>query len=204
MTSVLVLHYSAFGHVAALSQAMAEGVRSTGANATVRRVPDLPGDRPSGDPAPVAEPEDLPRHDAVVFGTPTRFGAMAAPMKHFLDRCGALWGADALVGRVGGAFTSSDSQHGGQEHTLLSLHASLLHLGFVIAGLPYTFKGQTRMDEITGGSPYGATTLASGGDGTARLPSANELAGARHQGAHVATLARALAVLRAPGTPEAA
>lgn len=192
MTRILVLYYSAYGHIAEMARAVAEGARETGASVVLKCIPEFEArEAPAegqGD-VPVATIDELPDYDAIVFGTPTRFGNMAAPMKAFLDRLGSLWAQDALVGRVGGVFTSSGSQHGGQEHTLLSMQASLMHLGMVVVGLPYTFKGQTRMDEITGGSPYGATTITSGGNGGDRRPSTNELEGARFQGAHLARIA---------------
>ncbi|WP_046866956.1 NAD(P)H:quinone oxidoreductase [Microvirga massiliensis] len=200
MTKVLVLYYSAYGHIAAMAAAAADGAGEAGASVTVRRVPELTDAAvTAGHPAddtPAASVSELVDYDAIIFGTPTRFGNMASPMKDFLDRCGGLWARNALVGRVGSAFTSSESQHGGQEHTLLSLHASLMHLGMVVVGLPYTFKGQTRMDEITGGSPYGATTLAVKDDGSYRPPSTNELDGARFQGHYVAEIAASLARAR--------
>ena len=199
MPKVLVLYYSAYGHIAAMASAVAEGARQAGASVMIKRVPELmdeaavlkAGHRP--DAMPIAAVRELAGYDAIILGTPTRFGNMASQMKHFIDQCGGLWAQDALVGRVGSVFTSSESQHGGQEHTILSLHASLMHLGMVIVGLPYTFKGLTRMDEITGGSPYGATTLAVTADGDYRQPSTNEIDGARHQGRHVAEVAAALA-----------
>ncbi|SMF41232.1 NAD(P)H dehydrogenase (quinone) [Tistlia consotensis] len=199
MSKVLVLYYSAYGHIAAMAAAAAEGARQAGASVATRRVPELLDDaaaRQAGhrpDDTAVASVEELAGFDAILFGMPTRFGNMASQMKHFLDRCGGLWVRNALVGRVGSVFTSSGSQHGGQEHTLLAMQASLQHLGMVIVGLPYSFRGQTRMDEITGGSPYGATTLAATASGGWRQPSANELEGARHQGRHVAEIAAALA-----------
>ncbi|WP_428697356.1 NAD(P)H:quinone oxidoreductase [Stappia sp.] len=211
MTRVLVLYYSSHGHVATMAQAVAEGVRETGAEATLRRVPELVPEavaRKSGyvldQEAPVASVAELAEHDAVIFGTPTRFGNMASQMKNFLDQAGGLWASDALVGKLGSVFTSTGSQHGGQESTILSTHVVLMHLGMVVAGLPYTFKGQMRMDEITGCSPYGASTLADDGDGGDRSPSANELAGARFQGAHVARLATDLRLGRAQQAGEAA
>lgn len=211
MTRVLVLYYSSYGHVATMAQAVAEGVRETGAEATLRRVPELVPEavaRKSGyvldQEAPVASVAELAEHDAVIFGTPTRFGNMASQMKNFLDQAGGLWASDALVGKLGSVFTSTGSQHGGQESTILSTHVVLMHLGMVVAGLPYTFKGQMRMDEITGCSPYGASTLADDGDGGDRSPSANELAGARFQGAHVARLATDLRLGRAQQAGEAA
>lgn len=197
MTSVLVLYYSSYGHVERMAQAVAEGVRSSGAKVTIKRVPELvPQDvaEKSGfkldQRAPEASPAELADYDAVIFGTPTRFGNMAAQMKNFLDQCGGLWAQDKLVGKAAGVFTSSATQHGGQESTLLSFHTVLLHLGFVIAGLPYTNKDQMALDEIAGGSPYGASTIA-GGDGS-RLPSDRELTMANYQGAHVGRIAAKL------------
>ena len=199
MTTVLVLYYSSYGHIASMATAVAEGVRSAGAEAVVKRVPELVPEsvaRKAGyqlaPHVPVATVEELASYDAIVLGTPTRFGNMAAQMKNFLDQAGGLWARDALVGKVGSAFTSTGSQHGGQESTLLSTHVVLMHLGMVVVGLPYSFKGQMRMDEITGGSPYGATTLADDGQGGDRQPSRNEIEAARYQGAHVARVARAL------------
>jgi len=210
MTKVLVLYYSSYGHVERMAQAVAEGVREFGAEAVLKRVPELVPDdvaQRSGykldQSAPVATPAELPDYDAVILGTPTRFGNMASQVKNFLDRCGGLWAADRLVGKVGSVFTSTGSQHGGQESTILSAHVVLLHLGMIVVGLPYSFKGQLRMDEITGCSPYGASTLADGGDGADRQPSANELDGARFQGRHVARTARALAAGR-QAVPEVA
>jgi NAD(P)H dehydrogenase (quinone) len=203
MTKVLILYYSAYGHIERMAAAVAEGVRETGAVAVVKRVPELVPEAvatASGykldQAAPVATIAELSDYDAIIVGTPTRFGNMASQMKNFLDQAGGLWARDALVGKVGSVFTSTGSQHGGQESTILSAHVVLLHLGMVIVGLPYTFKGQLRMDEITGGSPYGATTLADDGQGNDRQPSPNELEGARHQGRHVAELAHALAAAR--------
>jgi NAD(P)H dehydrogenase (quinone) len=203
MAKILVVYYSSYGHVETLANAVAEGARSVaGAEAIVKRVPELvPEDVAKAShfkveqPAPIAQPGELADYDAVIVGTPTRYGNMSAQMKNFLDQTGALWMNGSLVGKVGSAFTSTASQHGGQESTLISMHTVLLHLGFVIVGLPYSFQGQLRLDEITGGSPYGATTIA-GGDGS-RQPSENELAGARFQGAHVAQIASALAAGRA-------
>jgi NAD(P)H dehydrogenase (quinone) len=196
MTDVLVLSYSSCGHIEAMAGAVAEGVRDAGARAVIKRVPELVPEevaRSAGyrldQPAPVARVAELGDYDAVIIGTPTRFGAMAAQMKNFLDQAGGLWAEDRLVGKVGGVFTSTGSQHGGQETTIVSTHTVLLHLGMVVVGLPYSFKGQLRMDEVTGGSPYGATTLAGEGE---RAPSANELAGARFQGRHVAEIAARL------------
>lgn len=199
MAKILVLYYSSYGHIEAMARAVAEGARQAkGAEVTVKRVPELvPAEvaRKSGmkidQDAPVATPAELADYDAVIFGTPTRYGNMAAQMKNFLDQTGALWAADKLVGKVGSAFTSTATQHGGQETTLTSFHTVLLHLGFVIVGLPYSYKGQMTLDEIAGGTPYGASTIA-GGDG-ARQPSENELAAARFQGEHVARIAAKLA-----------
>ena len=198
MTRVLVLYYSSYGHIETMAGAVAEGVREAGAEAVIKRVPELVPEevaRKSGfkldQPAPVATVDELPDYDAIVIGTPTRFGNMAAQMKSFLDQTGALWAGGKLVGKVGSVFTSSASQHGGQESTILATHIVLLHQGLVIVGLPYSFQGQLGVSEITGGSPYGASTIA-GGDGS-RQPSANELAGARFQGRHVAQIAAKLA-----------
>ena len=190
---VLVLYYSSYGHVEALARAVREGAEEAGAEARLKRVPELvppPVAERAGyklsQPAPVARVEELAEYDAILFGTPTRFGTMAAQMKNFIDQAGGLWARDALVGKVGSVFTSTGSQHGGQEATLLTSHVPLLHLGMLIVGLPYSFKGQNRMDEVTGGSPYGASTIADDGQGGDRQPSTNELEGARFQGAHVA------------------
>ncbi|BCY02665.1 NAD(P)H:quinone oxidoreductase [Pseudomonas stutzeri] len=200
MTKVLVLYYSSYGHIETLAHAVADGVRQAGALAQVKRVPELVPEhvaRKAGyrtsQPADVASVAELPEYDAIVIGTPTRFGNMAAQMKNFLDQCGGLWADDRLVGKVGSVFTSTGSQHGGQESTILATHTVLLHLGMVIVGLPYSFKGQLRMDAVTGGSPYGASTLADDGSGGDRQPSENELEGARYQGRHVARVAAALA-----------
>ncbi|MBB4018886.1 NAD(P)H dehydrogenase (quinone) [Chelatococcus caeni] len=201
---VLVLYYSSYGHIAALAAAVAEGAGGAGAEIAVKRVPELvPVEvaRRAGydltQEAPVAAVAELADYDAIVIGTPTRFGNMAAQMKNFLDQAGGLWARDALVGKVGAVFTSTGSQHGGQETTILTAHVVMMHLGMVVVGLPYTFKGQLRMDEITGGSPYGASTLADDGSGGDRRPSENELAGARFQGRHVAEIAGLLAIGRA-------
>lgn len=200
MTKVLVLFYSSYGHIESMAEAVAQGVRNAGATAVVKRVPELVPDSvarkagyklPQG--VPVATVEEMAEYDAIILGTPTRFGNMAAQMKNFLDQAGGLWARDALVGKVGSVFTSTGSQHGGQESTILSTHIVLMHLGMVVVGLPYTFKGQMRMDEVTGGSPYGAATLADDGQGGDRQPSVNEIEGARYQGGHVARVARALA-----------
>ena len=198
MTRILVLYYSSYGHIETMANAVADGAREVaGVEVSVKRVPELvPADVAAKSQfkikqaAPVATPAELAGYDAIIIGTPTRFGNMAAQMKSFLDQTGGLWASGALVGKVGAVFTSTATQHGGQEATILATHIVLLHHGLVIVGLPYTFAGQMRMDEITGGSPYGASTLA-GGDGS-RQPSVNELDGARFQGRHVADITAAL------------
>lgn len=199
MTKVLVLYYSSYGHIEAMAAAVAEGAASVpGTEVSVKRVPELVTDevaRGAGmkldQSAPIATPDELAGYDAIIFGTPTRFGNMAAQMRNFLDQTGGLWFTKALVGKVGSVFVSTASQHGGQETTITSFHTTLLHHGMVIVGLPYTFAGNAEMGEISGGTPYGASTLA-GNDGS-RMPSENELAGARFQGAHVAQIAAKLA-----------
>jgi NAD(P)H dehydrogenase (quinone) len=196
MTKVLVLYYSSYGHVEAMADAVAEGARSTGAQVDVKRVPELvPPDvaEKSGykaQTAPIATVDTLPDYDAILVGTPTRYGRMASQMGNFWDQTGALWAGDRLVGKVGAAFTSTGSQHGGQETTLMAILTSLLHMGMVVVGLPYSFKGQLKLDEVTGGAPYGATTIA-GGDGK-RQPTANERESARFLGRHVAEVAAKL------------
>jgi NAD(P)H dehydrogenase (quinone) len=197
---VLVLFYSTYGHVYRMAQAVAEGAREVpGAEVTIKRVPEtLPPEvlqamgaveaQKAFADVPVATPADLAEADAILFGTPTRFGNMAGQMRQFLDATGGLWAKGKLVGKVAGVFASTGTQHGGQESTLLTFHVTLLHHGMVVAGLPYAFEGQTRVDEVTGGSPYGATTIA-GGRGE-RMPSDNELAGARYQGKYVAQIAK--------------
>jgi NAD(P)H dehydrogenase (quinone) len=194
MSKILVLYYSAYGHIEKMAEAVAEGARAVpGAQVTIKRVPELVPDdvaKKSGlkldQRAPIAKPDELGDYDAVIFGTPTRFGNMCAQMRNFLDQTGGLWMKGALIGKVGSVFASSATQHGGQESTILSFHITLLHQGFVVVGLPYSFQGQMRQDEITGGTPYGATTIAAG-DGS-RQPSANELDAARFQGKHVAQI----------------
>jgi NAD(P)H dehydrogenase (quinone) len=200
--NVLVLFYSTYGHVYRLAQAVAEGAREVaGVEVATKRVPEtLPPDvikamgatdaQKAFADVPVAIVDDLSDAGAIVFGTPTRFGNMAGQMRQFLDATGGLWAQGKLVGKVGSVFVSSATQHGGQESTILSFHTTLLHHGMVIVGLPYAFQGQTRMDEITGGSPYGASTIA-GGQGE-RMPSENELAAAKFQGRHVAQIAKKL------------
>jgi NAD(P)H dehydrogenase (quinone) len=195
MAKILVLYYSSYGHVETMAQAVADGVASiNGADVTLKRVPELVPEelaKKSGikleQDAPIAEVSELADYDAIIFGTPTRFGNMAAQMRNFLDQTGALWGKGALIGKIGSVFVSTASQHGGQETTITSFHTTLLHHGMIIVGLPYSFEGNVIMDEVSGGTPYGASTLA-GPDGS-RSPSANELAGARFQGRHVAELA---------------
>jgi len=198
MTKVLVLYYSSYGHVEAMAGAVAEGARAAGAEVSVKRVPELVPEevaRKSGmkvdQVAPIATVEELPLYDAIIFGTPTRFGNMAAQMRNFLDQTGGLWFTGKLIGKVGSVFASTATQHGGQETTLTSFHTTLLHHGMIIVGVPYSESRQMAMNEITGGSPYGATTLAAG-DGS-RMPSENELAIARFQGEHVARIAAKLA-----------
>lgn len=200
---ILVVYYSMYGHVFRMAKASAEGVRSVNrGEAELRRVPEtLPPDvlekmgavesQKEQGHVPVCTVDELPMADAIIFGTPTRFGNMCGQMRQFLDATGKLWASGALVGKPGSVLTSSNTQHGGQESTILSFHITLLHQGMMVVGLPYTFEGQTRIDEITGCSPYGASTIA-GGDGS-RFPSENELAGARFQGAHVARIAEKLA-----------
>lgn len=199
MIRVLVLYYSSYGHVEAMAEAVAGGARSVeGTEVDIKRVPELVPEEVArkanmklDQNAPVAAPNDLADYDAIIFGTPTRYGNMCSQMRNFLDQTGGLWLKGTLNGRVGSVFASTATQHGGQETTLTSFHTTLLHLGLVIVGLPYSAAGQMTMDEITGGSPYGATTIA-GGDGS-RMPSANELELARFQGRHVASIAAKLA-----------
>ena len=181
MTKVLVLYYSMYGHIEQMAHAVAEGVRKVeGAEATLKRVPETMSEEAAkqagaklDQSAPVATVDQLADYDAIIFGTPTRFGNMAGQMRTFLDQTGGLWANGKLIGKVGSVFTSSATQHGGQETTITSFHTTLLHQGMVIAGVPYSCQGLTNMDEITGGSPYGASTLA-GGDGS-RQPSTNEI-----------------------------
>lgn len=197
MTKVLVLYYSAYGHIETMAKAVAEGARSGGAEVDIRRVPELVPEDVARDKgfkldqeAPVAKVQDLADYDAIIVGTGTRFGRISSQMASFLDQAGGLWARGALEGKVGAAFTSTASQHGGQETTLFSIITNLMHFGMVIVGLPYSFEGQTTLDEIAGGAPYGATTIA-GGDGS-RQPSELELGGARHQGRLVAETANKL------------
>ena len=197
MTKVLVLYYSSYGHMEQMANAAAEGAREARAEVAVKRVPELAPEevaRKSGfkldQPAPVATVNELPDYDAIILGIPTRYGRMSSQMANFLDQTGGLWARGALNGKVGGVMSSTATQHGGQETTLFSGIANLLHFGMVVVGLPYSFQGQMTLDEITGGSPYGATTIA-GGKGE-RQPSRNELDGARFQGRHVAQVAAKL------------
>jgi NAD(P)H dehydrogenase (quinone) len=199
---ILIVFYSTYGHVYKMAQAVAEGVKTVkGAEVEIRRVPEtLPHEvlekmgaveaQKAFSQIPECTVDDLTKADAVIFGTPTRFGNMCGQMRQFLDATGQLWANGSLVGKVGSVFTSTATQHGGQESTILTFHVTLLHHGFVVVGLPYAFQGQMRMDEITGGSPYGASTIA-GGDGS-RMPSENELEAARFQGKHVAGIASKL------------
>jgi len=199
---VLVVFYSTYGHVFKMAEAIAEGAKAVaGTEVEIRRVPEtLPQEvlakmgaveaQKQFSHIPVCTVDELPDADAIIFGTPTRFGNMCGQMRQFLDATGQLWTKGSLVGKVGSVFTSTATQHGGQESTILTFHVTLLHQGFVVVGLPYAFQGQMRMDEITGGTPYGASTLA-GGDGS-RQPSGNELAIATFQGRHVAEIARKL------------
>ena len=197
MSKVLVLYYSSYGHLETMASAVAEDARSAGATVDIKRVPETAPTEVAKaahfkleQAAPVASIADLEHYDAIVIGAPTRFGRMPAQMASFLDQAGGLWARGALHGKVGGAFTSTATQHGGQEMTLFSIITNLLHFGMVIVGLPYSHQGQMTLDEIVGGSPYGATTIA-GGQGQ-RQPSAIELEGARHQGKLVAETANKL------------
>lgn len=197
MTKVLILYYSTYGHIETMAYAVAEGVREAGAEAVVKRVPEtVPLEIAQkahfklDQPAPVATVQELPEYDAVILGVPTRYGRMASQMTAFWDAAGSVWASGALTGKVGSVFSSTATQHGGQETTLFSGITNLMHFGMVIVGLPYAFQGQSTLDEITGGAPYGATTIA-GGQGQ-RQPSENELAGARWQGRHVAQIATKL------------
>jgi len=201
-TKILVVFHSLYGHIRQMAEAVAEGAKSVeGVEVEIKRVAETLSDeilekmgavepQKSMATLPVVTPDDLKNVDGVIFGTPTRFGNMTAQMRAFLDSTGQLWANGDLVGKVGGVFTSTATQHGGQETTITSFHTTLLHHGMVIAGLPYAFQGQTRVDEITGGSPYGASTIA-GGSGE-RTPSENELDGARFQGKYIAGIAKKL------------
>ena len=198
MTKVLVLYYSSYGHIEQMAYAVAEGARGAGATVDIKRVPEnVPEEIAKASyfkldqPAPIATPGELANYDAVVVGAPTRFGRMPSAMGSFFEQAGALWASGAMIGKVGGAFTSSATQHGGNEMTLFSIITNLLHFGFVIVGLPYSHGGQMTLEEVVGGSPYGATTVA-GGKGE-RQPSQIELDGARHQGERIAKTAAKLA-----------
>ena len=197
MTKVLILYYSSYGHTAKMADGFAEGVREAGAEAVVKRVPEtVPPEivETAGfnydENHDIVTVDELPDYDAIIVGTPTRYGRMASQMAAFWDQTGAHWQSGALAGKVGAAFTSTATQHGGQEVTLFSVITNLMHHGMVIVGLPYSYQGQMTMDEISGGSPYGATTLA-GPDGS-RMPSDNEMGAARYQGRHVAEAAAKL------------
>ena len=198
MTKVLVVYYSMYGHIETMARAVAAGAREVaGVEVTVKRVADLMPPEVAAkagakldQPAPLADPKELADYDAIIVGTPTRFGNMAAQMRNFWDQTGGLWANGALIGKAGSVFTSSATQHGGQESTILATHITLLHHGLVIVGLPYSCAAQMGLDEIKGGSPYGASTIA-GGDGS-RQPSDQELGMARFQGRHVAEIAKKL------------
>ena len=198
MAKVLVLYYSSWGHIEQMAYAAAEGAREAGAEVVVKRVPELVPESvaqaahyKTDQKAPIATVEELPEYDAIIFGTPTRYGTMTAQMKNFLDQTGGLWAQGKLIGKVGSVFTSTATQHGGQEATILTTLPVLLHHGMVVVGLPYSFQGQMGVDQIRGGSPYGASTIAAG-DGS-RQPSEIDLDGARFQGKHVAQIAAKLA-----------
>ena len=197
MTKVLVLYYSSYGHIETMANSVAEGIREGDAQADIRRVPELVSDELArkshykvDQPAAIATPHELADYDAIIVGSGTRYGRMTSQMANFWDQTGGLWAQGKLVGKVGAAFTSTATQHGGQETTLMGIHTMLLHHGMVIVGLPYSFQGQLKLDEVTGGSPYGATTIAAG-DGS-RQPTENELEGARFLGRHVAQIAAKL------------
>ncbi|WP_320199868.1 NAD(P)H:quinone oxidoreductase type IV [Agrobacterium sp. rho-13.3] len=198
MSKVLVLYYSAYGHIETMAQAVAEGVRSAGSEAVIKRVPELvPEDVAKtshfklDQQAPIATADELTEYDAIIVGAGTRFGTVASQMRNFWDQTGGLWAQGKLVGKVGSVFTSSATQHGGQESTILSFIPTLLHHGMVVVGLPYAFQGQMGVEEVKGGSPYGASTITDG-DGS-RMPSQVELEAAKFQGAHVAKIASKLA-----------
>ncbi len=198
MAKVLVLYYSSYGHIETMAYAVAEGAKSAGAEVTVKRVPELVSEEVAkasyfkvDQKAPIASPEELASYDAIIVGAGTRFGTVASQMRNFWDQTGGLWAGGRLVGKVGSVFTSSATQHGGQESTILGFIPTLLHHGMTVVGLPYAFQGQMGLDEIKGGSPYGASTIT-GGDGS-RQPSEVELEAAKFQGAHVAKIAAKLA-----------
>ncbi|VTZ65451.1 NAD(P)H:quinone oxidoreductase [Sinorhizobium medicae] len=194
MAKVLVLYYSTYGHIETMAYAVAEGARSTGARVDVKRVPETVPEEIARkynfkleQAAPIANIAELAEYDAIIVGTGTRFGRMSSQLAAFLDQAGGLWARGALNGKIGGAFASSGTQHGGQETTLFSIITNLLHFGMMIVGLPYSHQGQMSSEEIVGGAPYGSTTVA-GGDGS-RQPTEIDLAGARHQGELVAQAA---------------
>lgn len=200
--NVLIAHYSMLGHTNRLAEAIMQGARNEGSTVFLMRIPEILTEdklkqrgasefQKSFKEIPICTPDNLIEADAIILGAPTYLGNMCAQMQHFLNSLGKLWRDGALVGKVGSAFTSSGSQHGGQEAALLSVHTTMLHLGLVVVGLPYTFQGQLRIDEMTGGTPYGATTIS--GQKGERMPSENELAAARFQGKHVASIAAKLA-----------
>ncbi|WP_180901006.1 NAD(P)H:quinone oxidoreductase type IV [Martelella soudanensis] len=194
MAKVLVLYYSAYGHIEAMAKAVVEGAKAAGADVTLKRVPELvPEDVAKAShfkmdqEAPIATPDELAEYDAIIFGCGTRYGTVASQMRNFIDQTGGLWAQGKLVGKVGSVFTSSATQHGGQESTILGFIPTLLHHGMIVVGLPYAFAGQMGVEEVKGGSPYGASTITDG-DGS-RMPSETELAAARYQGEHVARIA---------------
>jgi len=197
MAKVLVLYYSAYGHIETMAYAVAEGAKSVGAEVVVKRVPELVSDEVAkasyykmDQAAEIATPAELEEYDAIIFGAGTRYGTVASQMRNFIDQTGGLWAQGKLVGKVGSVFTSSATQHGGQESTILGFIPTLMHHGMVVVGLPYAFQGQMGLEEVKGGTPYGATTIT-GGDGS-RQPSAVELEAAKFQGAHVAQIAAKL------------
>jgi NAD(P)H dehydrogenase (quinone) len=197
VAKVLVLYYSAYGHIETMAKAVAEGAKSAGADVTIKRVPELVPEEVArasyfkmDQEAPIATPDELADYDAIIFGAGTRYGTVASQMRNFIDQTGGLWAKGALTGKVGSVFTSSATQHGGQETTILGFIPTLMHHGMVVVGLPYAFQGQMGHDDVMGNSPYGASTVT-GGDGS-RQPSAVELEGAHYQGAHVAKIAAKL------------
>jgi NAD(P)H dehydrogenase (quinone) len=197
MAKVLVLYHSAYGHIETMAYAVAEGAKSAGADVTVKRVPELVPDDVAkashfklDQEAPIAKPDELDQYDAIIVGAGTRYGTVTSQMRNFWDQTGGLWAGGKLVGKLGSVFTSSATQHGGQETTILGFIPTFLHHGMVVAGLPYAFSGQMGTDEVKGGSPYGASTITNS-DGS-RQPSAIELEGAKYQGAHIAKLAAKL------------
>lgn len=203
MAKVLVVYYSAYGHIEKMAYAIADGAKAANAEVSVKRVPELVPEtvaKNSGykldQPAPIVTVDELPSYDAIIFGSGTRYGTVTSQLRNFIDQTGSLWAKGALVGKVGSVFTSSATQHGGQESTILGFIPTLMHLGLIVVGLPYSFQGQMGLEEIKGGSPYGASTIT-GADGK-RQPSEVELAAAHYQGRHVAEIATALASGRSP------